>query len=241
MIGGKCRAHLDVGEDARLQLLGARDALFPAGLAPGHAPREDHRVLCARKKFCCGPDEMRGRQDRLGCAKPLGIGKRRERPDFHFLQRGVEVDVSRAARRGVRDLRCAQQGLVRGADRARLVVPLGVVAYQGALVRGGVDPVDPGTAFSGVPGAGRAENQHRHAVAPGIEDPHGRVHQPDVGVHHRAHHPVGGLGVALRDRHRRLLVQAEQHLRPRVAEVVDEAVVQSAVARPRIQSEVRDG
>src|SRR6185503_17207057 len=49
-----------------------------------------------------------------------------------------------------------------------------------------------------------------------------------------------GLGVAVGDRDRRLLVQAEQHLRALVAEVVDDAVVQAAVAGPRIEREVRD-
>ena len=42
----------------------------------------------------------------------------------------------------------------------------------------------------------------------------------------------------MRDRHRGFLVQAEQHLRPLVAEVIDDAVVQPAVARAGIEREI---
>jgi hypothetical protein len=66
------------------------------------------------------------------------------------------------------------------------------------------------------------------------------INQPDVGVQHRAHQPSRGARIAVRDRHGRLLVQAEQHLRPLVAEVVDDAVVQAAVARAGVEREVRD-
>ncbi len=54
-----------------------------------------------------------------------------------------------------------------------------------------------------------------------------------------AHHPARDLGEALRDRNRAFLVQAQQHLRPLVAEDVHEAVVQAAIARPGIERQVR--
>jgi hypothetical protein len=103
-----------------------------------------------------------------------------------------------------------------------------------------VDPVDPGAAARRIPRAGGAEDQHRHAVAPGIEDRHRGVHEADIRMQHHAHHPARGLGVTVGDRHGCLLVQAEQHLRALVAEVVDDAVMESPVARPRIQCEKRD-
>ena len=103
-----------------------------------------------------------------------------------------------------------------------------------------MDPVDPGPAARGVPRAGRAEDEHRHAVAPRVEDCHRGVHQADVGMHHRAHHLSRSARIAVGDRDRGFLVQAEQHLRPLVAEVVDDAVVQPAVARARIEREVRN-
>ena len=56
----------------------------------------------------------------------------------------------------------------------------------------------------------------------------------------RRHRAAGHLRVAVRDRDGVLLVEAEQHLRPLVAEVVDEAVVQPAEARARIERDVGD-
>ncbi len=103
-----------------------------------------------------------------------------------------------------------------------------------------MDPIDPGTALGGVHGAGGAKNQDRHAVAPGVEDRHGRMKQPDIGVHRRRHRLAGDLGVAMGDRNRGFLVQAEQHLRPRIADVVDEAVMQAAIARARIERDIGD-
>ena len=44
----------------------------------------------------------------------------------------------------------------------------------------------------------------------------------------------------MRDRDRAFLVQAEQHLRPFVAEIIDEAVVQPAIAGPRIEGDIGD-
>jgi hypothetical protein len=66
------------------------------------------------------------------------------------------------------------------------------------------------------------------------------MQQTDVRMQGRSHHLVGSLGVTLCDRDCRLVVQAEQHLRRTVAEVVDEAVVQPAVARARVERDVRD-
>ncbi len=44
----------------------------------------------------------------------------------------------------------------------------------------------------------------------------------------------------MRDRDRTLLVEAEQHLRRIVAEIIDEAVMQPAVARAGIERDVGD-
>jgi hypothetical protein len=44
-----------------------------------------------------------------------------------------------------------------------------------------------GRRFVGVDRAGGADQQHRHAVAPGVEHGHGRVHETDVGMHRRRH------------------------------------------------------
>ena len=127
-----------------------------------------------------------------------------------------------------------------GLGAARLVVPLGVAAHDRALVAGGVDPVDPRPALGGIDRTGGADHQHRHAIAPGIEHGHRRVEQADVGMDGGCHRATGHLGVAVRDGDGRLLVQAEQELRPLVAEIVDEEVVQSAEARAGIDGDVGD-
>jgi hypothetical protein len=44
----------------------------------------------------------------------------------------------------------------------------------------------------------------------------------------------------MRDGDRAFLMQAEQHLRPLVAEVVDQAVVQAAIAGARIERDIGD-
>ena len=64
------------------------------------------------------------------------------------------------------------------------------------------------------------------------------VHEPDVRMKRRGHHPAGCFPVALRDRDRGLVVQTEDHLRRAVAEIVDDAVVQAPVARAGIECDV---
>ncbi len=86
--------------------------------------------------------------------------------------------------------------------------------------------------------SGGAEDDHRRAIAPGIEDRHGRVHQPDVGVQRYGHRFLGDFAIAVGDRHGVLLVQADNHLRIAVAEIVDDAVVKTPVARARHQGDV---
>ena len=240
MIGRERGRRLDVGEDLGLQLLGERHARLPAVEAAANAAGEDAGIPGAGEQLRRAPQRFRRRLHRIRTREARHLGQRRQGADLRLLQRRVEVDVRRRAGRRLRHLHGAQQRFVRGRDRARLVVPLGVIAHQRALVGGGVDPVDPRPAARRVPRTGGAEDQHRHAVAPGVEDRHRRVHQADVGVHHRPHHLSGGLGVAMRHGDGRLLVQAEQHLRPLVPEVIDDRIVQPAVARAGIQREIGD-
>ena len=135
MIGRKRGARFKVGQDACLQPFRERDAGFPACPGARDAAGEDHRVLRRRKKLRRSLDQFGLGQNRFRRAITAHLGQRRERPDLRLLQRGVEIDVRRPARRGVGNLRGAQQRLVGGGHRRRLVVPLGVVAHQCALVR----------------------------------------------------------------------------------------------------------
>ncbi len=66
------------------------------------------------------------------------------------------------------------------------------------------------------------------------------MQQPDIAVQHAGHRLAGGLGVAVRDRDRMVLVQAEQNAGLRVAEMVDQAVVQPAIARARVEADIGD-
>ena len=49
---------------------------------------------------------------------------------------------------------------------------------------------------------------------------------------------AGHLGIAVGDGDRGFLVQAEQHLRLRIAEIIDDAVVQAAIARARRERDI---
>ena len=238
MIGRERRADLEVGGDARVDRLGELDAALPVLDLARHAAGQDQRLLGAEQHIGGLLDQIGRRALHHRRHVALGVDRRQRRRQLALLHLGVEVDVGRAARRGVRHPVGAQHRLAGGAGRRRLVVPLGEVADDRALVGGGVDPVDPRPALHRVDRTGGAEDQDRHAVAPGVEDRHGGVEQADVGVHRGGHRLAGDLGVAVRDRDRGLLVQAEQHLRLLVAEEVDDAVVQPAVARAGIERDV---
>ncbi len=103
-----------------------------------------------------------------------------------------------------------------------------------------MNPVDPGPTLHRIDRAGRADYEHGHAVAPGVEDRHRGVKQADIGMHRGPHRAARDLGVAVRDRDGGFLVQAQQHLRPLVAEVIDQRIVQAAVARARIERDIVD-
>ena len=59
-------------------------------------------------------------------------------------------------------------------------------------------------------------------------------------MHRRGHRLAGDLGIAVRDGDRAFLVQAEQHLRPLIAEIVHQAVVQAAIAGAGIERDIGD-
>ena len=103
-----------------------------------------------------------------------------------------------------------------------------------------MDPVDPRAPLGRVDGTDGTEKQHRDAVAPRVEYRHGRMHEADVRVQRDRERAPGDARIPVRERDRVLLVDAQQELRPRVAEIVDEAVVQAAKARAGRERDVRD-
>ena len=141
-------------------------------------------------------------------------------------------------RRGVGDPGAAQDRFARGARRGRLIVPFGVATNERALIARGVDPIDPGPPLHRIDRAGGAEHHDRHAVAPGVEHRHGGVLQPDIGMHGGGDRLAGDLGPAVRDGDGGFLMHAEEHLRHGVAEIVDDAVMQPAIARARRDRDV---
>ena len=157
-----------------------------------------------------------------------------------FLHPGVEIDVDRSHRRGAGQPYRASQRLLRGGGRSGLGVPFDIVTQQRALVLRGVDPIDPRPPAWRVDRAGGAHQQQRSPVAPGVEHGHRRVQQPDIGVHRRRHRPAGHFGPPVREGDRAFLMQADKHPGSFVAEVIDDAVVQPAIARSRVQRDERD-
>ena len=206
MVGREGGADFHVGDDARIQPLGQRDAFVPRLFAARDAAGEHDDMFGVAQQAGGLRDRLGGRRALELRHVTLGVDRRHGFRELCLLHLGVEIDVSRPARRGIGDPAGAQHGFARGERGSGLVVPFGVVAHQRALVARGVDPVDPRPPFGGIDRPGGAEHDHRHAVAPGVEEGHGGVHQADIGVHRRRHRLAGDLGVAVRDRDGRFLV-----------------------------------
>ena len=236
--GREDRAVLEVGEHQRAVPFGQGDAAIPVPLVAGQAAEQEQRTARLAEEVQRGPDRFGVRTVRSRRPVPADIGDGRRRGQALFLQAHVEADVDRRGRRRPGDRVRLGERVQGRLDRGGLVVPFDVWPDQRALVGGGVDPVDPGSPPGRVDRAGRPDDQHGHAVAPGVVDGHGRVHQADVAVQRDGHRPPGHLGVAVGDRDRVLLVQADEHPRIAVAGVVHQAVVQPAVARAGDQREV---
>ena len=66
------------------------------------------------------------------------------------------------------------------------------------------------------------------------------MHQAHIAVQHRCEHLAGDLGVAMGNGHRMLLMQHDEHLRLRIAQVIDQAVMQAAEAGAGIEQHIGD-
>ncbi len=240
VVGRKARADFQVAQHARIERLGERDARLPDFRIARGAAGEDQHLLGAFEHGGRLLHKLRRRRGRDLRHVAGNVDRRQLLGDLGFLHLGVEIDIDGALRNGIGDPGAAQNGFARGARRGRLVVPFGIFADQRALIARGMDPVDPRPALDGIDRTGGAEHHHRHAVAPGVEHRHGRVHQPDIGMHRADHRLAGDLGIAVGDGDGGFLVQAEQHLRLRIAEIVDDAVVQAAIARAGRERDIGD-
>ena len=231
-------AHFRVGDHARAQFFRERHAVGPGRIATRHASHHDKRPLGGEQHVERGLD-LAG-VDAVGHRRHVarGLDRRQLLGLALFLQFHVEHDIGRPLGRGIGDPAGAQDGFARGAHRAWLIVPLHVMANHGRLIARGVDPLDPWAALLRVDGTGRADNDDGGAIAPRVEDRHGGVHQADVGMNGGGHRLAGHFRIALRDGDGVLLVQTQQHPRILVAEIIDDAVVQAAIARAGIERDI---
>ena len=161
--------------------------------------------------------DVRGRRHR--CARTgtmRAIALRRCMDDLaEHLARQREID--RTFRRSRRQF---QRAIDHGCDLVaalHLVVPLHHLAQHAGLVVHLLRPVDVRAArtFGAGLGERRASGgqQHRHAIAARIDQHVDRVRRANVGVQHHRLRLAGDHGVAMRHRHRGVLVR--HHHRPR--------------------------
>jgi hypothetical protein len=225
MIGRKHRALLEIGDHAGTDLLGEPDARLPELRLARPAPEHDHRPLGVREQRRRPIDGALPRPRRLGRQEAGYVRPLRLLLQSGFLQSGVQANVDRRRWFRARGDIGAAHGLHQRLRRGRLVVPFDDRADIGALVARCVDPVDPGTALFGIERTGRTDHDHGDAVAPGVEQAHHAVQEPDIAVQDASHGLAGRLGITVRDRNRMVLVKAEQDARPLVAEMIDDAVV----------------
>ena len=208
---------LEVGDHPRAQHLRKAHAAVPAFAAARDPADQHHRSLRADQRLRRRFHRVGRGVRRLRRREPGSVRDRHLAVEPGLLEPGVEADIDRAARRRLRHHPAAKHGLDDRLGGARLVVPFDEVAEHHALVLGGMDPVDPGPPQRRIDRPGRPHHIDRRAVAPGVEHRHQPVHQPDIGMDDRPHRLVGHLGIAMGDRDRVILVQAEQHLRVFVA------------------------
>src|SRR5712691_10024025 len=141
-----------------------RGAVVPALNAARHPPHEDDGVLGALEDARRLLDEL-GRRRGIGRRhEARGVDRRERLRQLRLLHLGVEIDVDRAPGRRVGDPSGADERLARGSGGGGLIVPLGVVAHDRALVARGMNPVDPRPALGGIDRTRCAQHDHRLAV-----------------------------------------------------------------------------
>jgi hypothetical protein len=123
-------------------------------------------------------------------------------------------------------------------QRSGLVVPFGEFADDLTDIDAGMEPLGARGALVGLHDVA-ADDDDRHAVAPGVVHRHRRVLQADDAVAAHRHRLAFDFGVALRHMHADILVHASDDFRLVVA-VIDDRFVQAAIARRAIDREILD-
>src|SRR5215510_5050031 len=156
---------------------------------------------------------------------------------LRFLETRIVTHIDRTLARAHHDGVSPRKSAGHAVDGGRLVIPLDEIADHFTLSVGRVDPVNKWTAFRLGHGTGGADDKNRRAVEIGVVDAHGRVQQTDEVVHDGDHRLAFGTGIAVGDLDGDFFVLAEQHRRIVLA-VVDQRVVQPAIARARVERDI---
>ncbi len=157
--------------------------------------------------------------------------------ELGFLQAGVIAHVDRPLARAHHDRIGAGECSGHAVDGGRLVIPLNEIANRFALDVGRVNPVDKRPALGFGQRSGGAHDKHRRAVEIGVVDAHRRVQQADQVMDDGDHRFALGAGIAMGDLHGDLFMLAGEHRRIVLA-VIDQRVMQAAVARAGIERDV---
>ena len=153
-----------------------------------------------------------------------------------LLKPSVEHHDDGGHRRGEGNLIRTNRRLGKVGQRPREVVPFRVVAdHRGCVLNAVVPLCAPPDRRIGV---GSEDHVHRHAIAPRVVDGHRRVLQAHGSVRHDGERLALRLVVGMGHGHRRFFVTAGDELRPCVAAMVHERLVESAEARARIGADV---
>ena len=87
----------------------------------------------------------------------------------------------------------------------------------------------------------RARGPHdedRHAIAKGIVNAHHAMHEADIGVNDRRHRFAGGFGIAMCNANGMIFMQAQDHARIDIAQMVDDGIMQAAIAGTGIEAHI---
>ena len=166
------------------------------------------------------------------------VGKLRYFVELLFAKASVEHDVDRSLRLSAGRYIGARHRVHDGGGGRGLIVELDHLANHRRLIGRGVNPVDPGATLIGIHRAGSAHQEQRLAVAIGVEDRHVGVHQSDVGMNDGRHRLIRGFRIAVRNAHCMVFMQAQQHARIGIAQMVDDGIVQAAIAGAGVEAHI---
>ena len=227
-----------LGDHRSLQQFGQLDQMLQ--------PRRRASHLVCDEKRVGGRDEQSGQ---FGDRARIALGRGRQRQLRHaerrsvrhgaLLQLRVRDDDDRAVRRSHRDVVRSDHRLPEVRQRDRRVIPLDVVSHHRGGILNAVQPLEAWLPHCRIESVAEHDVDW-HAITIRVVDGHRRVLQADGAVCEDSDRLPLDLEVAVRHRHRRFLVAARDHLRTRVAAVVDDRFVQAAEGRSGIRTDVLD-